>query len=489
MLTDVIRSRSSRKPAAPKRRARPRIEGLEDRLVLYSTLGAQWPYASRITYSFVPDGANIGGYSSSLFATLNAKYATATWQLQFQKAAAAWQAVAGINLCQVGDDGSALGVNGNQQGDPRFGDIRISAIPQASGTLAVCLTPPPVNGGTDAGDIILNSTSNWGVNTSYDLETVAIHEIGHALGLGHSAIQAACLYAYYNGTKQSLNTDDVNGIQSIWGPARSDIFNSNGQSNGLNTTAANLNGYIGSNGQAAIPNLTIGKTGQSEWFSVTVPSTTTGTFVARVQSTGLSILSPKLQVLTPSLSLLGSVASANFGDTVGITLTGVTAGTTYLIRVAGNTAGSAFGGYGLLLNFGSATQPLISPPYTAVAEQADLGGGSSSMEAETATVGDYTAQGDALEASELRGRRDAPPPPAAGPSAPGQGSTSAAAIDPGPWSSHGPAKPNRGRPASAGASTAAIPAVHQPNRRPSHKAIDAAIASWKARGLLGPSGS
>ncbi|QEH34284.1 Matrixin [Aquisphaera giovannonii] len=488
MLRDVVRSRSPRKPA-PRRHARPRVEGLEDRLVLYSTLGAKWPYASRITYSFVPDGANIGGYSNSLFATLNAKYPTATWQLQFQKAASVWQAVAGINLCQVGDDGSALGVDGNQQGDPRFGDIRISAVPQGSGTLAVCLTPPPVNGGTDAGDIILNSTSNWGINTSYDLETVAIHELGHALGLGHSAIQAACLYAYYNGGKQSLNTDDVSGIQSIWGPAKSDIFNSNGQSNGLNTTAANLNAYIGSSGQAAIPNLTIGKTGQSEWFSVTVPSNTTGTFVATVQSTGLSVLSPKLQVLTPSLTLLGSVASANFGDTVGVTLTGVSAGTTYLIRVAGNTAGSAFGGYGLLLNFGSATQPLISPPYTAVSEQADLGGGSSSMEAETATMGDYTARGDALEVSELRGRLRVTTRSELAPWITDRSTTSTAVIDSRFRMPSDPPRLSRARPILLAGSTTARVSGHRWDLRTSPAANYAAIASWRAHGLLEPSES
>ena len=36
--------------------------------------------------------------TSVLFQTLNAKFAQANWQLQFQKAAAVWQAVANINL-------------------------------------------------------------------------------------------------------------------------------------------------------------------------------------------------------------------------------------------------------------------------------------------------------------------------------------------------------------------------------------------------------
>ena len=194
------------------------LENLEDRLLLYSTLGANWVYGSRITYSFVPDGTSVGGTPSVLFQTLNARFPTTTWQQQFQRAAAVWQAVANINLAQVPDDGTAIGANGNQQDDPRFGDIRFSAIPQSSGTLAVCFLPPPINGGSDAGDIVFNSSQNWQINSAYDIQTVAIHEIGHALGMGHSQITYACMYANYNGQKQSPherrhrgNPDDLRG--------------------------------------------------------------------------------------------------------------------------------------------------------------------------------------------------------------------------------------------------------------------------------------
>src|SRR5262249_56402803 len=87
------------------------------------------------------------------------------------------------------------------------------------GVRASALAPPPINGGSDAGDIVMNSSIAWRVNNDFDLETVAIHEIGHALGLNHSAISSAVMYAYYTNLKQGLTGDDIAGIQAIYGPA------------------------------------------------------------------------------------------------------------------------------------------------------------------------------------------------------------------------------------------------------------------------------
>src|SRR4051794_34032636 len=80
------------------RASRPALEGLEDRIMLYSTTGGKWTYPVEIRYSIVPDGTSIGGTPSNLQQTLSSKTG---WQQQIQKAAATWEAVAGINLVQV----------------------------------------------------------------------------------------------------------------------------------------------------------------------------------------------------------------------------------------------------------------------------------------------------------------------------------------------------------------------------------------------------
>lgn len=57
--------------------------------------------------------------------------------------------------------------------------------------------------------------SEQGTNLLY----VAVHEIGHNLGLRHSSVRDAVMYPAYLGYKPDLklHSDDISGIQSIYG--------------------------------------------------------------------------------------------------------------------------------------------------------------------------------------------------------------------------------------------------------------------------------
>lgn len=69
--------------------------------------------------------------------------------------------------------------------------------------------------GADEADIVLDST--WpGFANDEATRTVAAHEVGHALGLGHSLVNAAVMWASYGAPKQ-LHADDVAGFCAVYG--------------------------------------------------------------------------------------------------------------------------------------------------------------------------------------------------------------------------------------------------------------------------------
>lgn len=63
----------------------------------------------------------------------------------------------------------------------------------------------------------------WAVNpnsSQFDIDSVATHEFGHALGLGHSAVAAATMFPSVSAgstVNRSLDADDIAGVQSLYG--------------------------------------------------------------------------------------------------------------------------------------------------------------------------------------------------------------------------------------------------------------------------------
>uniref|UniRef100_A0A3Q1H1M3 interstitial collagenase n=1 Tax=Anabas testudineus TaxID=64144 RepID=A0A3Q1H1M3_ANATE len=87
------------------------------------------------------------------------------------------------------------------------------------GTLAHAFAPGPGIGGDAHFDD--DETFTFRSTTSYVLFMVAAHEFGHSLGLSHSDDPGALMYpvySYRNPDTFILPLDDVNGIQSLYGP-------------------------------------------------------------------------------------------------------------------------------------------------------------------------------------------------------------------------------------------------------------------------------
>ena len=354
----------------------PTVENLESRLLLYSASGNHFTFGSNITFTIVPDGTSIGGTPSNLVSTFNQMYGQTYWPTLINEAFAMWQSYANINFTVMGDNGGAIGSGGYQQGNPNMADIRIGGYAQGLNTLGYAIAPPPANGDSASGDIFLNTSLPWGPR-GYDLESVMVHEIGHALGLNHTTDSTAVMYAYYSGVNQGPHTDDINGIRSIWGPRVEDAIN---QATGNNDfpTAANLNPYINQANSITLPNMNKVNIGENYVFKVTTPPNASANLVAVVQSSGLSLLSPVVQIFDSTQHGLAQTRAnpGVYGTIVLTQINNATPNTTYYIRIGSDSGGpNATGAYALLVNMGNAPLPAVPSPNTVVYAQPSQGGG------------------------------------------------------------------------------------------------------------------
>jgi len=68
---------------------------------------------------------------------------------------------------------------------------------------------------------VLGYSVRWlgDLRTGTNLLQVAIHELGHSLGLGHSDVQTAIMAPFYREYKPNvkLDQDDIAGIRSLYG--------------------------------------------------------------------------------------------------------------------------------------------------------------------------------------------------------------------------------------------------------------------------------
>jgi Predicted Zn-dependent proteases len=83
--------------------------------------------------------------------------------------------------------------------------------------LAHTFYPTPVNPDPIAGDMHLDADEHWQAGADIDLFSVVLHEVGHALGLGHSDKASAVMYPYYKRVT-ALTTEDVAAVRTLYAP-------------------------------------------------------------------------------------------------------------------------------------------------------------------------------------------------------------------------------------------------------------------------------
>ncbi len=97
-----------------------------------------------------------------------------------------------------------------------------------SQTLAIALTVYDSAGLVTESEIVFNSNKNWGVYLGgsgtgpvFDFQRVAVHELGHVLGLDHSTVAGTIMYPTIGSTEHP-QADDLAGVAAIYGATLGD---------------------------------------------------------------------------------------------------------------------------------------------------------------------------------------------------------------------------------------------------------------------------
>ena len=170
--------------------------------------GVKWTSSTSpvvVTWSFadtvIPSSQLPSGYTTP-DSTIASQY-----RATIERAFAAWAAVANITFVESPDAAT---------NDIRIGNYAIDGVAAAGGSSVLAETFYWGSGSKlQTAEIVFDVDAYSGTK----LFSIAEHEIGHALGLDHSSIMSAVMYAYLNSQNQAgvLTSDDIGGIQSLYG--------------------------------------------------------------------------------------------------------------------------------------------------------------------------------------------------------------------------------------------------------------------------------
>lgn len=184
-------------------------------------LGPTWSplgTPASVTYSFFDVGSAVGdaGTIAPLWG-LNG-IPEATWRSEIRRALDTWSAAGAVTFTEVPDGNNAWNAPDGSSGQIRFARENIDG---ANSVLAHAFAPGTVNGG----DAHFDDAENWTAMSldadpsTVDIWWVAVHELGHSIGLNHTGVGGNIMQAVYNESLLALGADDIAGAVALFGAA------------------------------------------------------------------------------------------------------------------------------------------------------------------------------------------------------------------------------------------------------------------------------
>ena len=165
------------------------------------------------TYGDGWDGAGLNAAAISyVFSYITAQLPAASARAEIQRAMGEWSKAVQVSWNPGTDPNGPKTVN-ILWGTYSHGDGYPFDGP--GGVLAHTFYPSPPNPEPIAGDMHFDDSETWGIGTNTDLFSVALHELGHALGLGHADDPSAVMYPYYK-MATGLSPLDIATVQTMY---------------------------------------------------------------------------------------------------------------------------------------------------------------------------------------------------------------------------------------------------------------------------------